>query len=105
MIYIFHGDNSTQSYPAFSELVDSHQLSEKYRQSGKNIDPDSLNRFLNTPSLFSETKIVILENLFSQLKPELDNIIELINLHPDFDYFKVTDFTTKILRFTILFEL
>ena len=87
MINIFHGDNTTQSYLAFSELVDSHQSSEKYRQSGKNIDPDSLDRFLNTSSLFSETKVVILENLFSQLKPQLDKIIKLINLHPDFDYF------------------
>lgn len=87
MIYIFHGDNSTQSYPAFSALVDSHQSSEKYRQSGKNIDPDSLDRFLNTPSLFSENKVIILENLFSQLKTQLDKIIKLINLHPEFDYF------------------
>lgn len=87
MIYIFHGTHSAQSYPAFSELQDKLKKHDKFHQYGKNLDLDSLDRFLNTPSLFSETKSVILENLFSLPKPQLDKVAKLINLHPDFDYF------------------
>lgn len=86
MIYIFHGDHNFQSYTVFSELLKNYETHEKFHQVGKNIDPDSLDRFLNTPSLFSETKAVILENPFSLLKPSFDKIIKLINSHPDFDY-------------------
>ena len=86
MIYIFHGDHNAQSYTAFSESLNNYDLHDKFHQNGKNIEVDSLDRFLNTPSLFSETKAVILENPFSLLKPDFDKIVKLINSHPDFDY-------------------
>lgn len=86
MIYIFHGDHTAQSYIAFSEALNNYQQHEKFHQNAKSIDPDSLDRFLNTPSLFSETKVVILENPFSLLKVLLDKVVKLINSHPDFDY-------------------
>jgi len=86
VIYIFHGDHNAQSYTAFSQVINKYDKHEKFHQSGKNIDPDSLDNFLNTPSLFSETKVIILDNPFSLLKPSLDKIVKLINSHPDFDY-------------------
>jgi len=86
VIYIFHGDHNAQSYTAFCERLNNYDKHEKFHQSGKNIDPDSLDNFLNTPSLFSETKVVILDNPFSLLKPPFDKIVKLINSHPDFDY-------------------
>lgn len=86
MIYIFHGNHTLQSYNEFSQLLNNYKLHEKFHQSSKNLDIDSLNRFLNTPSLFSETKVVIIENLFSLLKTQLDSLAKLINSHSDFDY-------------------
>ncbi len=86
MIYIFHGDHTSQSYTAFSESVKKYTLHDKFQQNNKNIDIDSLDRFLNTPSLFSESKAIILENIFSLLKPQLDKISKLINNHPNEDY-------------------
>jgi len=86
MIYIFHGDHTSQSYTAFSETLKNYSKHEKFHQSNKCIDIDSLDRFLNTPSLFLETKIVILENIFSLSKTELDKIKELIDGHSDNDY-------------------
>ena len=86
MIYIFHGNHTAQSYNDFSELLSNYKLHEKFNQNSKNLDIDSLNRFINTPSLFSETKVVIIENLFSLLKPQLDTVSKLINSRPNLDY-------------------
>jgi len=86
VIYIFHGNHTAQSYGDFSELLNNYKLHEKFHQNSKNLEIDSLNRFINTPSLFSETKVVIIENLFSLLKPQLDTVSKLINSHPDLDY-------------------
>lgn len=86
MIYIFHGDHTAFSYTAFSESQKKYVLHEKFHQNYKTLDVDSLDRFLNTPSLFSETKTIILENIFSLLKPQLDKIVKLISSHPDHDY-------------------
>ena len=86
MIYIFHGNHTAQSYNEFSELLSNYKLHEKFHQNSKNLDIDSLNRFINTPSLFSETKVVIIENLFSLLKPQFDTISKLINSRPNLDY-------------------
>jgi len=86
VIYIFHGNHTAQSYNDFSELLSNYKLHEKFNQNSKNLDIDSLNRFINTPSLFSETKVVIIENLFSLLKPQLDTVSKLINSRPNLDY-------------------
>ena len=115
MIYIFHGNHTAQSYTAFSEAINNYQQHEKFQASGKNINPDSLDRFLNTPSLFSETKAVILENPFSLPKASFDKITNLINSHPDFDYLlwqekkvevtKLKAFSTASIKFFTLPEL
>lgn len=86
MIYIFHGDHTSQSYSAFSEFVKSYVLHEKYHQNYKDVDLNSLDQFLNTPSLFSQTKVVIIENFFSLLKANFDKAIKLVNSHSDLDY-------------------
>lgn len=86
MIYIFHGDNNSQSYSAFSDKVKQYDQYEKFHQNYKSVDLDAFDRFLNTPSLFSQTKAIIIENFFSLLKINLDKAVKLINLHPDFDY-------------------
>ncbi|HBP51202.1 MAG: hypothetical protein US68_C0006G0077 [Candidatus Shapirobacteria bacterium GW2011_GWE1_38_10] len=102
MIYIFHGNHNTQSYTAFSELLNNYDKHEKFHQNGKNINPDSLDNFLNTPSLFSETKVVIFENLFSLLKSPFDKIIKLINSHPDFDYLFWQDKKIEVAKLKLL---
>ena len=114
MIYIFHGNHTAQSYSEFSELLNNYKLHEKFHQNNKNLDIDSLNRFLNTPSLFSQTKVVILENLFSLLKPQFDIVSKLINSHPDLDYLfwqdkkiettKLKIFPKSIVKFFVLPE-
>ena len=86
MIYIFHGNHTSQSYNDFSDLLNNYKLHEKFHQNGKSIDIDSFDRFLNTPSLFNQTKVVIIENLFFLLKTQLDKIARLINSHPELDY-------------------
>jgi len=86
VIYIFHGNHTFQSYNEFSQLLSNYRLHEKFHQNSKNLEIDSLNRFINTPSLFSQTKVVVIENLFSLSKPQLDTVSKLINSHPDFDY-------------------
>jgi len=102
VIYIFHGNHNTQSYTAFSELLNNYDKHEKFHQNGKNINPDSLDNFLNTPSLFSETKVVIFENLFSLLKSPFDKIIKLINSHPDFDYLFWQDKKIEVAKLKLL---
>lgn len=114
MIYIFHGNHTAQSYSEFSELLNNYKLHEKFHQNSKNLDIDSLNRFINTPSLFSETKVVIIENLFSLLKAQLDSLAKLINSHPDFDFLfwqdkkietvKLKLFPTSTVKFFVLPE-
>ena len=86
MIYIFHGNHTNQSYTAFSEALKKYSQHEKFHENQKTFDLNTFDRFLNTPSLFSETKAIIIENLFSVSKPILDKTIKLINSHPDFDY-------------------
>ncbi|HWS48865.1 MAG TPA: hypothetical protein VN174_02355 [Candidatus Methanoperedens sp.] len=86
MINIFHGDHTSQSYSAFSETLKTYSKHEKFHQNNKTLEIDSLDRFLNTPSLFLETKVVILESIFSLPKTQLDKISELIKVHPDNDY-------------------
>lgn len=86
MIYIFHGDNTNQSYTAFSETLANYHQHEKFHENNKTFDLNTFDRFLNTPSLFSETKAVVIENIFSIPKPILDKVVKLINSHPDFDY-------------------
>jgi len=86
VIYIFHGDNTSQSYSAYSDALKHYQNHEKFHQNAKSFDLDSFDRYLNTPSLFSQDKVIIIDNFFSLLKIPFDKAKKLIDSHPDFDY-------------------
>ncbi len=86
MIYIFHGNNTPQSYSAFSQILDTKVNFQKFKSEGKNFNIDQLNRFLNTASLFSENKAIVIENFFSLPKNIFDKAINLIISHPEYDY-------------------
>lgn len=86
MIYIFHGNDSTQSYTAYSAALKKYQNYEKYHENNKSFNSDTFDRFLNTPSLFSESKAIIIDNFFSLPKAAFDQAITLLNSHPEFDY-------------------
>ncbi len=86
MIYIFHGDNTPQSYSAFSQNLDTKANFQKFKSDVKNFDIDQLSRFLNTASLFSENKAIIIENFFSLPKNTFDKAVNTINSHPEYDY-------------------
>jgi len=86
MIYIFHGNDSNQSYTAYSETLKKYQNYEKYHENNKSFNPDTFDRFLNTPSLFSEPKAIIIDNFFSIPKAAFDKAISLLNSHSEFGY-------------------
>jgi len=85
MIYIFHGNDSTQSYTAYSAALKKYQNHKKYHENNKSFYSDTFDRFLNTPSLFSESKVIIIDNFFSLPKAAFDQAITLLNSHPEFD--------------------
>ena len=86
MIYIFHGDDTATSYQNFSLKIDEFKSTQKFKSDIKSFDLDSFDRFLNTASLFSEDKVIVIENFFSLLKNTLDKAVKLINQYPDFTY-------------------
>lgn len=79
MIYIFHGDNQNQSRTRFNQQVDSLPDKNILRLDVKEITLEKINLFLNSTSLFSESKILALSGLFSLAKPITDKIFPLLN--------------------------
>jgi hypothetical protein len=78
MIYIFHGDDQFASRSAFNQFLDQHSTADILRLDSKNSNPDFINNFLNSPSLFTSQKILSISNFFSITKTNLDKIIKLI---------------------------
>lgn len=78
MIYIFHGDDQYASRSAFNQQLDQQSSKDIFRLDSKTANLDSINNFLNSPSLFASQKILVITNLFSVSKPILDKIVKLI---------------------------
>ncbi len=85
MIYIFHGDNQFESRAAFNNLLDKYANTENLRLDSKNLDPELINVFLQSSSLFNEQKVLAITNLFSAPKANLDKILKVINKSPNCD--------------------
>lgn len=97
MIYIFHGDDQNQSRQAFNLALDQKKDCDILRLDSKEINPDTINSFINSQSLFSAPRIVAISNFFSITKPILDKLIKIINSNPNFDVFIWQD---KVLNVT-----
>ncbi|MDD4937646.1 MAG: hypothetical protein PHX34_01305 [Candidatus Shapirobacteria bacterium] len=78
MIYIFHGDDQFASRTEFNSSIDKNIDTDILRVDSKNINPDLINGFLNSQSLFTPKKILAITNFFSVSKPILDKIIKII---------------------------
>jgi hypothetical protein len=79
MIYIFHGDDQFASRTAFSNFLDQHKGSEILRLDSKNTGLDMVNNFINSQSLFGNSKILAISNFFTINKADLNKIIKIIN--------------------------
>ena len=78
MIYIFHGDDQFASRTEFNSSLDKNIDTDILRLDSKNINPDMVNGFLNSQSLFTPKKILAITNFFSVSKPILDKIVKII---------------------------
>ena len=68
MLYIFHGDDLYHSREAHQNFLDQFKDKEILRQEYKDFDFELLNLFVNSPSLFQNTRILALYSPFSLLK-------------------------------------
>jgi len=78
MIYIFHGDDQFASRNAFNNYLDQQKNTEVLRLDSKSSDPDIINNFINSQSLFSTSKVLAISNFFSITKTNLNKIIDII---------------------------
>jgi len=85
VIYIFHGDDQLKSRTAVNTFLDQKKDYDILRLDSKDINPDQVNVFINSQSLFSSPKIISLFNLFSVPKANLDKIIKVINSNNSLD--------------------
>ncbi len=85
MIYIFHGDDQLKSRTAINTFLDQKKDYDVLRLDSKNINPDQVNVFINSQSLFSSPKAIALFNLFSTPKANLDKVIKVIKSNDSFD--------------------
>ncbi|RLC34245.1 hypothetical protein DRH14_03400 [Candidatus Shapirobacteria bacterium] len=78
MIHIFHGQNQFLSRQKLNQAIDKLNSPNFLKLDKKEIDLEKINNFLNTTSFFAEQKILILSNLFSLNKSQLDKIIPIL---------------------------
>jgi len=87
MVYIFHGDDQSQSRTAFNQALDQKKDFDILRLDQKEINFDIINNFINSQSLFSTSRIIAFTNFFSISKPILDKIIKIIKSNKNFDIY------------------
>lgn len=85
MFYLFHGDDQFKSRESLNQLIDQNTGKNILRLDAKEIDPEKINNFLNSTSLFSENKLLVLTNLFSANKSILDKVLKIIASSKDTD--------------------
>jgi DNA polymerase III delta subunit len=87
MVYIFHGDDQNKSRNAFNQAIDQKKDCDVLRLDSKEVNPDIINNFINSQSLFSTPRIVAISNYFSISKPILDKITKIIKSNLNFDLY------------------
>ncbi len=93
MIYIFHGDDQNKSRNSFNLALDAKKDYDILRLDPKEANPDTVNNFINSQSLFSTPRIIAISNFFSITKPILDKIIKSIKSNSSFDVYLWQDKT------------
>jgi len=81
MIYLLHGEDQFQSRQNFYQILKRIKTNDTQllKLSFPKIDPDQVDNFINTSSLFENKKIILFQGLFSLPVKKLDSIINLIN--------------------------
>lgn len=87
MIYIFHGDDQSQSRQAFNLALDQKKDCDILRLDYKEINLDTINGFINSQSLFSNPRLIAFTNFFSISKPILDKLLKITKSNSNFDIF------------------
>ena len=78
MITIFHGDNLAESRQSFLDSLAKLPLSQTLHLDSKNLDLNKINNFLQGGSLFSESKGIAIDNLFSVPKANQTKLLALL---------------------------
>lgn len=79
MIYLFHGDNVTQSRQALNQALDALEDTDILRLDAKDINPNQISLLLNNTSLLPLSKALVINNLFSMAKSGLEQSIKLLS--------------------------
>ncbi len=81
MIYLLHGEDQFQSRQNFYRILEKIKTDDTQllKLSFPKIDPDQVDNFINTSSLFENKKIILFQGLFSLPIKKLDSVINLIN--------------------------
>jgi len=92
MLNIFHGDNLTASRNALNNFIDQYKNKNQSNQeiirlNAEKLPIEELTQALESTALFASNRLIIIENLFSQIKSKNKN--QLI------EYFLSQDFSEK----------
>lgn len=82
MIFIFHGDNVKTSRLSLNQALQKVKSSDILRLNQKEIEIGLINNFLNSPSLISLKKVLVLGNLFSLHPSTRTKIAKILVDHP-----------------------
>ncbi len=78
MIFIIHGSDTVKSRKRLYQLLEEYKDKEKLSLEAKSTTEEELTLFLGSISFLQESKLLVLENLFSVPKPKLDKFVPLI---------------------------
>jgi hypothetical protein len=78
MIYIFHGPDIEKSRSSLDEFIKSQKGYEVFRTEGKSADFNQINLFINSQSLLANPRILVINNLFSANKAQLDKLTPIL---------------------------
>lgn len=100
MLYVFHGEDVSQSRNALNTLISKLSTTNILRLLAKQTNLETVNLFLNSSPLFIEPKLLVLENFFSVSKPVMDKIIPIIqsNISENIIIFQDKILTTSQLK-------
>jgi len=87
MIYLLHGEDQFQSRQNLYRILEKIKTDDTrlLKLSFPKIDPDQVDNFINTSSLFESKKTIFFQNLFSLPTKKLDSVINLINQNQALD--------------------
>lgn len=87
MIYLLHGEDQFQSRQNLYRILEKIKTDDTQllKFSFPKIDPDRVDNFINTSSLFESKKIIFFQNLFSLPAQKLNSVTNLINQNQELD--------------------